>query len=419
MTKNSFQDVIKIKVLKKEEEESFSKDIHDVSKKESHYMHQHHRNKNSAIWLVAFFSIIFLFFGISFLFVKAKITINPIVKEVELNGSIKASKDSNDQNILSFDLITLSGEESKEVKGAEEKEYSEKAKGKVIIYNNFSTASQKLLIDTRLEGSNGKIYKTEKAVVIPGMKGETPGSVEVNIYANETGQEYNSAPIDFKIFGFKNSPKYEKFYARSEGEIVGGMEGKSFQLSEEETALIKKELEVVLKEKLYKKVSEQIPEGFILYKDATFLEIEENAIKPSAEEGKSVYVLKATLYGFLFNEQKLTKKIVENLSENYESKDIYIPNIKSLIFSLNSKDNTDFKLVNEINFILLGSSKIVWKFNETEFIPKILGKNKKELHQILSEYPNVESADLVIKPTWKRSFPDKQKDIKIIINYPQ
>ena len=42
-----------------------------------------------------------------------------------------------------------------------------------------------------------------------------PGSVEVGIYGSSAGPEYNSIPIDFKIFGFKNTPKYAKIYARS------------------------------------------------------------------------------------------------------------------------------------------------------------------------------------------------------------
>src|SRR6185436_19331087 len=106
-------------------------------------------------------------------------------------------------------------------------------------YNNYSTASQNLDIDTRLEGSNGKIYKTKTKIVIPGMKDGKTGSVEVKVYASVAGPEYNSAPLDFKIFGFKGTPKYSKFYGRSKGALSGGAKGKAPALSAEEEDKLK------------------------------------------------------------------------------------------------------------------------------------------------------------------------------------
>src|SRR3989344_6062534 len=108
-------------------------------------------------------------------------------------------------------VAIISGEESKVVQDTKTKDVIEKAKGTVLIYNNFSSVPQRLDIDTRLEGSNGKIYKTVKKIVVPGMRSSAPGSVEVGIYAAAGGEEYNSGPLDFTIFGFKGTPKYSKF----------------------------------------------------------------------------------------------------------------------------------------------------------------------------------------------------------------
>jgi hypothetical protein len=428
MSKNFLNDVVKVKIIKKEEvlDKTLLNDMKNVTDLNNYSESNENDNFNTrrksnypAIWGLAFVSLIFLFFAISYLFVGAKITINPEVKETEINLDLKAIKDSNES--LSFDLIILSGEESKEISGVSEEDSFSKAIGKVIIYNAFSFSPQKLLIDTRLEGSNNKIYKTEKEVTVPGLKDDLPGSVEVNIYASEEGEEYDSEPLDFKIFGFKGSPKYEKFYARSVGEISGGLKGKHYKLSAEEKALVRKELEDKLKQKLYQKVNDQIPEGFILYQNAVFLDIEEESIIPVENKEDLVsFILKGTLYGFLFNENKLTEEIVKLTLTKEADPNVFIPDIRNLNFSLNTESVTDFKEIKEINFNLSSAIKIVWKFDAEEFIPKILGKSKKDFNLILSEeYPNVLSADLVIKPTWKKSFPDKEKDIKIIINYPQ
>ena len=187
--------------------------------------------------------------------------INPKVQDFTLNQTFSAVKDSSTSGVLSFNFISLSGEEEKIVNTEEEKDYSQKAKGTIVLYNNFNTTLQNLAIDTRLEGSNGKIYKTEKVVTIPGIKDSKPGSVEVGIYANEPGEAYNTSPIDFKILGFKGSAKYEKFYGRSKGDISGGLVGKLRLVGEEDKAKAIEELKVTLQDKLFKKATIELPEG--------------------------------------------------------------------------------------------------------------------------------------------------------------
>src|SRR5258708_18990927 len=107
----------------------------------------------------------------------------------------------------------------------------------------------------------------------------TPGKIETVIYGLLPGAEYNSPPLDFKISGFKGTPKYSKFYARSDGPITGGLEGKYNVLSDEDKAKAQEELASALKEKLFKKALSQIPPGFILFKDAVFLKLDRKSTR--------------------------------------------------------------------------------------------------------------------------------------------
>jgi len=425
MPKNLLQDMIKVKYVKndkvQERVERPESRIFSRPKFSEPEFIEEDNNKGSrySLWLVALVSIVFLFFAISFLFSGAKITINPKTKDLSLNQNFSAIKDSNDDSALSFDLVAISGEENKIVQVDEEKDLSIKAEGTVVIYNTFSSSPQALDIDTRLEGSNGKIYKTKEKIKVPGMTEDgQPGSIKVGIYALDAGEEYNSAPLDFKIFGFKGSPKYDKFYARSEGEIAGGIVGKFHQISDAEKVTTVNELKDTLKAELLKKINDQIPSGFVLFKDAIFLNIDNENANFISKDNQVPVNIKGTLYGFLFNEQKLTTKIIQTDVDNYDDNDVYISNIRDLTFSITSGEITSFKDVKDINFNLSGTAKIVWKFDTEKLIADLLGKKKKDFNQILSQYPNIKSADLEIKPAWKNSFPDKSKDIKVIVNYP-
>ncbi|MFA5095124.1 MAG: hypothetical protein WC447_00470 [Candidatus Paceibacterota bacterium] len=428
MPRNLLQDMVKVKnprptfIKGRERPVRNTFDVTSLGEKEKVPSEKKPSNKGPKyrIYFVALISVVFLLFALSFLFSKAKITIIPEVKEIPLsNENLSAVKDLSTQD-LSFDLVMIPGEENKTIQGGEVKEVAIAATGTVMIYNAYSSSPQNLDIDTRLEGSNGKIYKTNKKITVPGMVKDKPGSVEVGIYGAGPGEEYNSAPLDFKIFGFKGTPKYSKFYGRSKGEITGGFTGKSPVVSELDKTIAASELKTTLQANLLKKVTSQIPDGFVLFKNAVFTNIDEKNVNSTLNEDNTVLVsIKGTLYGFIFDEKKLTKKIAQDIIDKYDGSEVYIPNIQDLTFSLADKDNISFADVKSINFSLSGTPKIVWKVDEAKFISDLLGKRKTDFNQVLAQYPSIDTAQLVIRPFWKASFPDKNSGFEIIVDYPK
>ncbi len=370
----------------------------------------------SGIWLVAGVCLVFLFFAISFLFAKATVTVNPKIKDLVLNENFSATKDSTTDE-LPFDLVVISGDEAKTVPATNQKEISQKAQGLVMIYNAFSSSPQALGAGTKLEGSNGKIYTTQTKITVPGIAKDKPGSVEVNIYGAETGEQYNSPPLDFKIGLFKGTKKYSGFYGRSKGEITGGLKGKFPVISESQKNNVINELRTALQAKLLKKVTDQIPSGFILFKDASVLNIKDENAEFASKDNMLPIKIKGTFYGLLFDEKKLTKKIAGDNIEKYDGSAVYLLNIKDLTFSM--PETILLADVKNVSFSLSGATKIVWKFDADKLTTDLLGKSKKDFNQILSQYPNIDSADLALSPFWARTLPNKIKDIKVIVNYPK
>jgi len=375
------------------------------------------------LWVVAVVSLLFLFFALSYFYSSATVTVNPKMKDVVLNENLSATLDVGEE-ALPFDEIVISGEENKMVQTTQQKEVAVQATGVIVIYNAYSSASQILAINTRLEGSNGKIYKTKKALVVPGMNGKTPGSVEAEIYASIAGEEYNSDPLDFTILGFKGTARYSKFYGRSKDQITGGFKGKAPLISDADKLTATNDLKKSLQTKLYQKATGQIPSGFILFKDAVFLNLDDiNIDNAAAKDNMLPLTLKGTLYGFLFNEEKLTQKIAEDNISGFDGSPVYLSNIADLIFSFPDEDNisltNNLADVKNINFNLSGATKIIWKIDENKLTGDLLGKAKKDFKQIFAQYPDIDLAALSISPFWKMSIPDKAKDIKVIVNYPK
>jgi hypothetical protein len=423
MSKNILQDIVKKdtrrteinqkKIIYSDIKNNFSPSVNTTNLKIE-------KNKSfNSLWVVVLISIVFLFFGISFLFTKAIVIVEPKTKDFALDKAFFAKKGTSDEG-LSYDLVVLSGEEKREVAGGEEKDYLEYAKGSVLIYNSFSSNPQSLAANSKLLGSNGKIYKTKTKVLIPGMsKTKLPGKIGVEIVGLEAGEEYNSSPIDFNILGFKDTTKYTKFNVRSVGEITGGLKGKSRQISEVEKEKIKGELKDSLLVKLFNQAKEQTPPNFILFKDANFLNLEDLSVIPSTTEGNFVLSIKGTFNGILLNREKLTKEIINISQDKDDDKNVYVLNIDNLVFSNTNKDLAVFDETGSISFSLLGNVKIVWNIDEAKLKSDFIGKNKKDFNQTLSQYLNINSANLVIKPFWENSFPSKDSKIQIIVNYPK
>lgn len=375
----------------------------------------------SALWIVAILAVIVLFFALSFLFSYAKITVTPKSQTVALTEKLSASKGAPSGNAIPFNLVVISDQDSAAVPASGQENVSDSAKGKVVIYNSYSSASQALLINTRLMGSNGKIYKTAAAATVPGMKGATPGSVEVPVYASEPGADYNSDPLDFKIMGFQGTPKYDKFYARSDGALAGGQVGTVPSVSDADKAKAETDIENSLKAKLLSEATNQIPKGFVLFNNSAFMTVTSEDLGSVPDgSGQVPLNIKGTLYGFLFDEKQLTDTIANDVIPNYDpsAQTVHIQNISDLGFSLTSKDSDSFNDAKNLSFTISGPAKIVWDVDSSKLASDVLGKKRSDFKSILAGYTNIASADLVIRPIWKFSFPTESKDIKVLVSEP-
>src|SRR3989344_7208355 len=182
------------------------------------------KNKAKRYIFLSFLLLIVIFLIFNF-FASVKVYITPKIEQFSFNSE-KFTANRNSTSSLPFEIMIIEGSEEKDVTFSEIKEIATKAKGTVVLYNEYSTTPQKLLINTRLIDDKGLIYMTDKAVSIPGYIKSTskvvPGSISVTVTAQNTGDKYNSELKDFKVLGFKGNPKYDKVYARAKTTFVGG-----------------------------------------------------------------------------------------------------------------------------------------------------------------------------------------------------
>jgi len=340
-------------------------------------------------------------------FASATVTIVPKSQEISVNMNIMGKRGA-EEGVVKYEVLKLSESKTTSVPAAGEEMAELKASGKIVIYNNFSTEPQRLIVRTRFESPEGLIYRIPESTVIPGkiVKNgvETPGSIEVTVFADEAGEKYNIKKTDFTIPGFKNDAvRYEKFYARSSTDMTGGFVGKRKTVLpvDKETALqnIDSEAQADLKKELESKV----PEGLVLLSGSIIYKSNELPIK---EEASSVVMGKEiTAYAAILDAQNLSDAITnEHISKLPEW-----DNIKSVIRDFSSISVTglpdDLEANDEISFQINGRAKALADIDINVIGQKLLGAPKKDVAKLIDEFAGISSITSTIRPIWKQSFP--------------
>ncbi|MBL7045266.1 MAG: hypothetical protein ISR98_01570 [Parcubacteria group bacterium] len=367
-----------------------------------------------ALWFVAFIIIIIFILAFSLLFTGAKVSIIPKQSKTLVEARFDAAINA-DVGELSYEIMTIEKTDSKKIEATGREEIEEKASGKIVIFNDFNSSSQRLIKNTRFETPDGLIYRINKSVVVPGQKtedGETiPGSIEVTVYADEVGEDYNIGLTDFTIPGFKGSPRFEEFYARSKTTMTGGFVGEKLSADPIDLANAKEEIHTELQKQLMNEAFSQKPDEFYLFEDMIFVEFEP---KGSSENGDEVEVTEsATLYGVLFNKEKFANHIAKNTIATFDDESVEIVDIATIIVTISDKDTARPWEDEEFEFTVSGNTHIVWTFDKDQLKNDLSGRAKAALPTVLSGYPSIEQAEVVLRPFWKRSFPDKISKIKI------
>lgn len=369
--------------------------------------------KKKFFWFVSALALVFVIFLVSTIFAGANITIEPRQEKSAIDGTFTAVRSNEGGSGITYQVMALSDSASVEVPADQEEEVRERASGQIVVYNAHSSASQRLIKNTRFETSDGKVYRIDESVVVPGTTVENgeivPGSLEVTVYADEPGEEYNIGLTDFTVPGFRGDPRFETFYARSKTDITGGFSGVRRSPTEEDLNAAKQELEEQLRGSLIDSASAQKPEGFTLYQDAMDITFDDLEME---ESGRNVTVtMRGTLQALIFNTDKLETFIAEQSLASYEGSPIRILNLNDIDFALVSRDVLEEQ--SQAQFTLSGGVTIVWDINEEDLQTKLAGLPKGEFQQVLADYPNINRAQASIRPFWKRSFPDDPSNITV------
>jgi len=298
------------------------------------------------------------------------------------------------------------------------KDGGSKATGQAVIYNEFSGENQPLVATTRLETADGKIFRITKNVIVPGMTnvgGETKsGAIEVDIVADQPGENYNIDPASFRISGFKDTPaKYEKFSAKSSKPTTGGSTGAAKVVTAQDIASAKEKIAVDVKKTAITELRSSLSSDHKIFDDAVQVEVQNISISDNAGAEKEKFSATAKLQAsaLSFREADVEKLMRENLVQSgaNEGEILFDNPVTYVLADSNIGQKT-------LNFQAKTDAKIGAGLDTENFKKGILGKNEANAQIYAKNFPAIQKMDITFWPFFVNRIPMREGRVEIKVN---
>ncbi|MCA9363563.1 hypothetical protein KC851_04560 [Candidatus Kaiserbacteria bacterium] len=379
-------------------------------------------NKRLLISLFLFVFIVGGAIGLSAIMGKTELTIYPQYREPNVSAEFTAYPDKRD-GYLSYEVMTLEATGESQVKASGQVQVEELATGLIEIVKT-TPGAERLIKNTRFRSPDGKIFRIQESVVVPGAVKDgsgslIPGTIQAEVFADESGESYNlSANTKFDIPGFEENGFTDLFNAitaRNPQSFTGGFSGPRFEIDDQELQTARQALQIELRNNLLSRIDQEKPAGTIAFPDSVAFTY--NAL-PAAKYGDNLVTIKeqAILQVPLFNKINFGSFLAQETVATYEGNDVRVEDPSILSFSYTSPTTSSSVIANEtsLTFKLTGKPLLIWEYNGEKLTKDLAGLPKTAINNAVAAYPGITAARVHITPFWQRSFPDNAEEIILI-----
>lgn len=359
------------------------------------------------------------------LFPKATVTVTPRTATLTFDDStFTASKDGEEG--VRYALVPVVISETASVAATQKKKVEEKARGIITVENRALATTQRLIKNTRFESSTGKIYRIRESIEVPGYveKGgvKQAGTLDVEVFADETGDGYNLKEGSLTIPGLKDKDDlYTGITAKVKTAITGGSTGTKFVISDSERTAATKGMESSLLTKARTKAQEALTDKTMTLRGA---EVYTYRDLPDEANGTNVIVgSEITYYQMIFDKNEIAEYLrAESSVPDLPDSPAVITNIDKLGVTLPQKTKQSSLGTQSVfsdkslTFTLSGSPVLEWSIDTDAVKRDLAGASRDDINTILKKNPTIGAGTQVdIMPFWNNSVPSEGA-ITVVVN---
>lgn len=363
-----------------------------------------------------------VFLVLSFLSRGATVTVHPRTASAFIDSTFIISQ-TETPGMLSFVPVEKKHTVQKEVEATGVARVEERATGIIRIQNTFSTASQRLIKNTRFASPEGLVFRIPESVEVPGMtRGadgtDIPGVIETRVVADETGEKYNIGPTTFTIPGFSGTPRFQKITASSASPMSGGFAGNRSIIASSTRSETEGMLRAELREALQKQAEElnmSNAERILVY-DLEHIVFDPVTERPS-DSKNAILELTGTLGIAELSEYAFAEYIAAKTLASYDNLPVSLVDKDALAISfVPLEDNKKTQLPwqgDTVQLKISGTAQFEWRFDEKQFLADLVNKEEGALPAILRNYPGIKRAEIASRPFWSTTLPEDAERISL------
>lgn len=360
----------------------------------------------------------------SYVFAKAEITLElrkTVVKfeETVQAGTKVAAPQLGNPLMVPAELMVKKANLTEAFPASGREKVATKARGTLTVYNAYSSAPQPIVQDTRFVSPNGKVFRLDTKITIPGAKVENgkivPSSIDVTVTAATSGEAYNvSSSTNWRIPGFEGTPKFAGFYAEAKSPMKGGFVGEQAVATDADTAAAKEkihdDLEAALKGQMI------LLETFKLIDGASRFRVLSEDVTPDSHDPAKMNILaEAELTYLVFDEEILKDAVAKKMREKAKEDLSGELQVHSFDFAYNNvqPNFTDGTLTVQMT----GSVEFQTVLDPVKITEELKGKNEDEFRVFVNSLgAYISRGNLVFFPyRWVGRVPNDADKIKLIL----
>jgi hypothetical protein len=353
---------------------------------------------------------------------KATIALTPISHTLNVQLTVQASDvyttvDSS-FNKIPGQLFEATRTATVEEAATGQRDVASKARGKITVYNEYSSTPQTLVATTRFGTPSGLVFRTLQTVTVPGstVKEGKPvaGSVTVDVIADKPGADYNVAAGKWIIVAFQEKNDIErmnKIYGISTAAMSGGASGPSKVVTQADYDKALAAAQQQVRDQLKDAFATQAAGMRVLDEAAPTWEAPTSTARPDDAAAAVSVTAAGSLKTVAFRQADLDKLLAEVILQ--KERLIIVPDQLELSFS-----DVVFKPdIGTLVFSVTVKGPGYEPIDVDAIRNDVKGKGSTQIKEYFAQRDGIESATVSLSPFWVRSVPTRDSRIDIDVQY--
>jgi len=294
----------------------------------------------------------------------------------------------------------------------------DKATGTITVFNKIDPSMPfALKTGTHFLSDSGKYFVTLGKVTVPAVKNGKPGSVAVQVQAEETGPDYNIGASKFSIPKLNGTSYYYSVYGESTAPMQGGQTGKVKKVTSDDIQTAQDTLSKSILSNAKDALKSKLGSGDVLLDGAiTSSVVNANAdAKPDATADTFNESVTVKVSALVFKKQDMETLITNDIASQLQNDTTTIEKSLQINYTPEPNDASSGKLTLDTS----SSINTYANINTDDLINVIGMKSADQIKQTIDQMYQGKITELKVNfwPFWVSKAPSDKNRIKINLNF--